>query len=278
MLMQSRSFFKKSLANNIMPGLRSGEFTVYYQPKLNLLSRKIDSLEALARWHSAGIGWVPPSEFIPVAESTGEIIALGEWVLFSACQQTRNWQKSGLNNLSVSVNLSPCQLEEKNIVSRVEDILIRTELDPQHLELEITESVFIKNSLEALKVLRELRELGVKLAIDDFGTGYSSIGYLTSFPFDCLKFDQVFARSIHIPQTQMVIRAMTKLSRQLGLKTVLEGVENETELVMASHLGCDQVQGYAVNPPLPADKVALELGRSQVGKEGKIERINNASK
>jgi EAL domain-containing protein (putative c-di-GMP-specific phosphodiesterase class I) len=263
MLMQSKSFFKKTLANNIMPGLESGEFMVYYQPKMDLVSRKIVSLEALARWSSSGIGWVSPSEFIPVAESTGKIVALGEWILFSACQQTKIWQKNGLQKLSVSVNMSPRQLEEKNIVSRVEGILAQTGLDPQFLELEITESVFIKNSLKALQVLNKIRSLGVRLAIDDFGTGYSSIGYLTAFPFDSLKIDQVFARSIHIPQTQIVIRAMTQLSRQLGLKTVIEGIEDETELVVAGHLGCDQAQGYAIEHPLPADKVLFALSRFQ---------------
>lgn len=273
MLMKSKAFFKKTLANNIMHGLNSGEFTVYYQPKLDLLSRKIECLEALARWHSAGIGWVSPTDFIPVAQSTGDIVALGEWILISACQQARNWQTNGFQDLSVSVNLSPRQLEEKNIVSRVEGILAHTGLDPQFLELEVTESIFIKNSLEALKVLRALKEMGIKLAIDDFGTGYSSIGYLTTFPFDNLKLDQVFARSIHIPQTQMVIRAMTKLARQLGLKTVLEGIESEAELVMASHLGCDQVQGYAIQPPLPLDKITLVLAQSQEVEDEKKSKL-----
>jgi len=249
MLMPTEAFFKRSLANNILPGLESGEFSVYYQPKLDLVSRKIKGLEALARWCSSGIGWISPAEFISVAEATGEIVALGEWVLFTACQQTRNWQKNGFPDLSVSVNLSPRQLEEKNVVSRIEAILAETGLDPHFLELEVTESVFIKNSLQALEVLRELRELGVRLALDDFGTGYSSIGYLTAFPFDCLKLDQVFARSIHIPQTQIVIRAMTRLARQLGLVTVLEGIESETEMVMAGHLGCEQIQGYAIQRP-----------------------------
>ena len=266
MLMQSRSFFKKTLANNIMPGLNSGEFSVYYQPKLDLISRKIESFEALARWHSSGIGWVAPSEFIPVAELSGEIVVLGEWILFSACQQTRDWQKNGFPELSVSVNMSPLQLEEKNIVSRVEDILVQTGLDPEFLELEITESVLIKNPLKAVEILCDLRKLGVRLSIDDFGTGYSSIGYLTTFPFDILKFDQTFARSIHIPQTQIVIRAMAKLAKQFGLKTVMEGIEDETELVMAGHLGCDEAQGFAIHRPLDVDKMTLVLVSSQAMK------------
>ncbi len=253
MLMQTHSFFKKSMANNILRGLEAGEFSVYYQPKMDLESRKIKSVEALARWHSIGIGLVSPSDFIPVAESTGNIVALGEWVLLSACEQTQHWHKNGFSELSVSVNLSPRQLEEKNITITVENILAKTGLEPQFLELEITESAFIKDSVWALRALGELKKMGVKLSIDDFGTGYSSVGYLTTFPFDCLKIDQSFARSIHLPQTQIVIRAMTSLAKQLGLITVLEGVERDTELTMARHLGCDQIQGYEVSHPLPAE-------------------------
>ena len=243
MLMQTQSFFKKSLANNILRGLELGEFSVYYQPKLDMTTRKIKSLEALARWHSPGIGWVSPSEFIPVAEATGVIIELGEWILLSACEQLRHWRKKGLPSLSVSVNLSPRQLEEKNLISRVENFLKMTELKPQLLELEITESIFIKDSLRTLDVLKNLKRLGLKLAIDDFGTGYSSVSYLTAFPFDCLKIDQSFARTIQLPQTQIVIRALTDLARQLGLITVMEGIENESDMVIASHMGCDQIQG-----------------------------------
>jgi EAL domain-containing protein (putative c-di-GMP-specific phosphodiesterase class I) len=268
MLMQTQSFFKKSLANNILHGLELGEFSAYYQPKMDMVSKKINSLEALARWHSPGIGWVSPSEFIPIAESTGAIVELGEWILFSACEQTRHWQKNGFPELSVSVNLSPRQLEEGNIIARVEDILVKTELEPQFLEFEITESVFIKDSSKALGILKELRKLGLRLAIDDFGTGYSSVGYLTAFPFDSLKIDQSFARTIHLPQTQIVIRAMTNLARQLGLITVLEGIENEMEMVLAGHLGCDQVQGYAVGRPKPAITLSMTGFRVESGQPG----------
>ncbi len=259
MLMQTWSFFKKSLANNIFRGLELREFSVFYQPKMDMETRKIKGLEALARWHSPGIGWIPPSEFIPIAESTGAIIDLGEWVLFSACEQMKHWRENGFSEISVSVNLSPTQLEEKNLISSVEDILAKTGVEPRLLELEITESVFIKDSSRALAVIKELKKLGVRLAIDDFGTGYSSVGYLTAFPFDCLKIDQSFSRTIQLPQTQVVIRALTSLSRQLGLTTVLEGVESETEMVMAGHLGCDQIQGYAVGRPMQANAVTLKM-------------------
>ncbi len=259
MLMQTWSFFKKSLGHNILRGLELGEFSVFYQPKMDMKTRKIKGLEALARWHSPGIGWIHPAEFIPIAESNGAIIGLGEWVLFSACEQMRYWRKNGFPELSVAVNLSPSQLEEKDLISRVEDILTKTGVEPRLLELEITESIFIKDSSRALAVLKELKKLGLSLAIDDFGTGYSSIGYLTAFSFDCLKIDQSFTRSIHLPQTQVVIRAITNLARQLGLRTVLEGVEIETEMVMAGHLGCDQIQGFAVGRPMPVDALTLNL-------------------
>lgn len=259
MLMQTRSFFKKSLGSNILRGLELGEFSVFYQPKMDMETRKVTGLEALARWNSPGIGWVPPSEFIPIAESTGAIIDLGESILLSACEQMKHWRENGFSELSIAVNLSPIQLEEKNLISRVENILAKTGMEPRLLELEITESVFIKDSLRALAVLKDLKKLGLRLAIDDFGTGYSSVGYLTTFPFDCLKIDQSFSRSIHLPQTQVVIRAVTNLARQLGLTTVLEGVENETEMVMAGHLGCDQIQGYAVGRPMPVDAINLKM-------------------
>ncbi len=270
MLMQTKSFFKRSLARNILSGLELGEFTVYYQPKLDLESREVKSLEALARWYTSGIGWVSPAEFIPVAESKGAIIPLGEWILFSACKQTTHWQRNGFPDLSVSVNLSPLQLEGKDIISRVETVLDQTGLDSRFLELEITESSFIKNSAWVLEVLKQFRKIGIRLAIDDFGTGYSSIGYLTTFPFDSLKLDQIFARSIHLSQTQMVIRAMANLARQLDLVSILEGVESETELVMARHLGCDQVQGYAIHPPLPVEEVALAMVNMRGERESQV--------
>jgi len=159
----------------------------------------------------------------------------------------------------VAVNLSSIQLEEKNIVTRVEDILSQTGLDPSDLELEVTESVLIKNSIWALEVLKQFRKIGIKLAIDDFGTGYSTIGYLTTYPFDSLKLDQIFAKTIHLTQTQLVVRAMANLARQLGLTTLLEGVEEQTELVMARHLGCDQVQGHAISSPQPAGEIVLAM-------------------
>ena len=257
MLVQTRSFFKKSLGINILRGLELGEFSVFYQPKMDMKTRKIKGLEALARWHSPGIGWIPPSEFIPIAESTGAIVDLGDWILFSACEQLRLWRENGYAELSVAVNLSPRQLEEEKLISRVENILVKTGVEPRLLELEITESIFIKDTSRALAALKDLKKLGLKLAIDDFGTGYSSVSYLTAFPFDYLKIDQSFARTINLPQTQVVIRALTNLSRQLGLTTVLEGVENETEMVMAGHLDCDQVQGYAVGRPMPVDSIKL---------------------
>lgn len=269
MLMPTKSFFKKSMASNILCALESGEFSSYYQPKMDLVSRKIKSLEALARWHSPGIGLVPPSEFIPVAESTGGIVPLGEWILFYACNQTRHWQKNGFSELSVSVNLSPRQLEEKNITAIVEGILAKTGLEPQFLELEITESVLIKDSFGALRTLRDLKKMGIRFAIDDFGTGYSSVGYLTTFPFDCLKIDQSFVRSIHLPQTQIVIRAIASLAKQLSLVTILEGVENITELTIAGHLGCDQVQGYEISHPLPAEAVTSFMAGFKEGQSVK---------
>ncbi len=270
MLMQTRSFFKKSLARNILPGLESGEFTPFYQPKLDLSSRKIIGLEALPRWYASGVGWISPAEFIPVAESTGAIIPLAECILFAACKQTKYWQENGFPELSVSVNLSPLQLDKKNIVSRVEGILSQTGFDAKFLELEVTESVLIQNSLSALNALNEFKKIGIRLAIDDFGTGYSSIGYLTTFPFDVLKLDQIFARSIHLSQTQMVIRSMANLARQLGLITVLDGIEDKKELAMARHLGCDQAQGHAIHPPQPAAETALAMANMQDGWEAEI--------
>jgi diguanylate cyclase len=259
MLMQTKSYFKKSLANNISHGLELGEFSVYYQPKVGLGDRKIKSLEALCRWYSPGVGWVSPAEFIPVAESSDTILKIGRWILFAACEQTREWQNNGFPDLSVSVNLSPLQLASENIISVVESVLSKTGLGPDYLELEITESIFIEDSVKSIENLRQLKRLGIGLAIDDFGTSYSPIGYLKTFPFDTLKIDQVFARSLHLFQNQMVIQAITSLSRQLGLITVLGGIESEAGLVMANYLGCDQAQGFAVLPPVSVKKITSVL-------------------
>jgi diguanylate cyclase (GGDEF)-like protein len=227
-------------------------FEIYYQPLVDLRTGKVMCLEGLLRWKHPEKGFIPPSEFIPLAEEIGMIVSLGEWVLRRACAEATNWS----NDVKVAVNLSPVQFRYGGLPAAVRNALLQSGLAPQRLELEITESVLLDRA-NSLEVLRELRELGVTISMDDFGTGYSSLSYLRSFRFDKVKIDRSFIKDLTQGADSIaIVRAITDLGRSFGVTTVAEGVETVEQLRHLELEGCDQVQGYLLSPPRPAGEIA----------------------
>lgn len=235
--------------------LNNHEFSVHYQPQVSLETGKLLGMEALLRWKNEHFGQVSPAEFIPIAEDTGQIIPIGEWVLHEACRQTKEWLDLGLVNLRVAVNLSAKQFRQPNLLDVVDEALRSTGLPPRALELEITESAFIDDIDEAIAVCKEIKAAGIKISLDDFGTGYSSLSYISRFPFDKLKIDQSFVRDItENPVNAAIATAAIVMARSLNLTVLAEGVETEAQASFLRGRRCDAMQGYLFNRPLPADE------------------------
>jgi EAL domain-containing protein (putative c-di-GMP-specific phosphodiesterase class I) len=233
--------------------LERDELVLYFQPKVNLADGKTYATEALVRWRHPELGLVAPDRFIPLAEETGLIQPIGVWVLRTACEQMKQWLDMGLPLQHVAVNLSGMQILHGGIVTTVWQVLQETGLKPQYLELEITESVIMGHAEETIRVLDELRDLGVSLAIDDFGTGYSSLSYLKRFPIDTLKIDRSFVRDTPDDANDAaIIRAVIALGRSLQLEIVAEGVETAEQQEFLLKEGCDTAQGYLFSRPVPA--------------------------
>jgi diguanylate cyclase (GGDEF)-like protein/PAS domain S-box-containing protein len=236
--------------------LEKEEFRIVYQPQVDLTNGQITGVEALLRWDSAELGGVSPGTFIPVAEETGLIVAIGEWVLENACRQSSRWQKAGLPPLTMAVNLSPRQFWAPGLADFIHQALVDCGLDPSFLELEITESMMMRDKQHAVSMLKKLKDTGVKLAIDDFGTGYSSLSQLRNFPFDKLKLDSSFVREIiSDPGSAAIARTIISLGHNLGLTVIAEGVETEAQLSYLWSNGCDEMQGYYFSRPLPAEEM-----------------------
>ncbi|MDQ0063584.1 EAL domain-containing protein [Paenibacillus harenae] len=245
------------LENSLYKALEHGQFTLFYQPKIEMTTGRIYGAEALIRWKHPEFGMVSPLDFIPIAEKTGFIIPLGEWVLHTACQQIREWERMGMTGMSVSVNMSMLQFQQKHIVHTIERIISDAGIRPQQIELEITESIFMDNAVHTLKVLHELQNLGVKLSLDDFGTGYSSLSYLQNIPLHTLKLDKSFISDIVSDfKKQMIFKSLIVIAHNLNLKVVTEGVETQEELSIIREHKCDAVQGYIYSPPVPAARFA----------------------
>ncbi|MFZ2990864.1 putative bifunctional diguanylate cyclase/phosphodiesterase [Ideonella sp.] len=239
-----------SIEEGLRSALKRGELALHWQAQVDLASWRISGAEALMRWTHPELGVVNPGEFIEVAEQCGLIDDLGRWALFTAC----DWAASHFGTLTISVNVSPIQLRDEGFVEQVRQALLRSGLHPGRLELEITESVFIGDAELALRKLHALRALGVKVALDDFGTGYSSLSYLRRFPFDTLKIDRAFVREVlQQGDARAIVEMMANLARTLGMRTVCEGVETDIQLQAVRDAGCDQVQGYLISRPCPAD-------------------------
>jgi diguanylate cyclase (GGDEF)-like protein/PAS domain S-box-containing protein len=254
-----------TIESELRRGLERREFTLAYQPVFATGSAELVSMEALVRWNHPERGLVPPGEFIAVAEEAGLIHALGEWVLGEACAQMKCWHDAGFR-LRVSVNVSAQQLRRKGFHEKLRDILIAHGTTPSLLELEITESLIVEDSGEALKTLNLIDDLGVRLAVDDFGTGYSGLAYLKRFPIDTVKIDQSFIRDVSDdPDDAAIVRAIVAMARSLKLSVVAEGVETADQLAFLRSLGCDLVQGYYLGRPMPPEAIADLLAKSGPG-------------
>jgi len=251
--MNARALHLLTLENSLQRALERSEFEVYYQPQLNISTREIVGIEALIRWHHPELGLVSPAEFIPLAEDTGLILPIGEWVLRTACTQSKEWQQERLRPRSMAVNLSARQFQQPNLAAVVVRILQETGLSPHALELELTESAIMKNPEAAATTLGDLKGMGVKISIDDFGTGYSSLNYLKRLPLDILKIDQSFVRDLTTnPDDAAVVVAIITLAHNLGLRVTAEGVETEDQLKLLHLFRCDIGQGYLFGKPMPA--------------------------
>jgi diguanylate cyclase (GGDEF)-like protein/PAS domain S-box-containing protein len=251
--MNDKAIMRLALENNLRRALLRDEFVVYYQPKFNTVTSQIIGMEALVRWQHPDLGLVPPSEFIPIAEETGLIVPLGEWVLRNVCIQNKAWQDAGLFPLRVAVNLSARQFQLQYLVEMVSRVLKETEMDPKWLELEITESVAMQNAEFAVIMLNELKEMGIQLTIDDFGTGYSSLSYLKRFPIDKLKIDRSFISEICEDHEQAAIAStVIVLGQSLKLGVIAEGVETLEQFNFLKQRQCDEMQGFLLGKPMPA--------------------------
>ena len=253
------------LTGRLLPAVRNGEFLLHYQPQVHIGSGRIIGVEALIRWQHPEEGLVPPSRFIPLAEQSGHIVQIGEWVLHEACRQARAWQTEGLAAVVVAVNLSAIQFKRGNILDMVTAALAGSGLPPQCLELELTESILLQDVAATMQTLQQLKALGIKLSIDDFGTGYSSLAYLKQLAVDKLKIDQSFVRDMLVdPDGASIVKAILQLGHSLQLDVIAEGVETPEQLAFLADAGCDEVQGYLFSRPLPADQAArlLEAGLS----------------
>ncbi|GGA87762.1 GGDEF and EAL domain-containing protein [Ornithinibacillus halotolerans] len=234
--------------------LRENHFELHYQPQKDLANGRVVGLEALLRWKHPEKGYISPAEFIPLAEKTGLIIEIGDWVLLEACRQNKEWQERGLKPLTVSVNLSARQFYQPNLVEKIKNVLQKTGLQARFLELEITESMAMSNEEEILKTLYELRSLGVLVSIDDFGTGYSSFKYLSVFPVTKLKIDKMFLDDMQ-KENRAIVKSIIHMSHSLNLKVIAEGVETDEQLAFLTREQCDEMQGFLFSKPLPADRL-----------------------
>ncbi|MEM5382018.1 EAL domain-containing protein [Paraburkholderia phymatum] len=252
-----------NMERRLRRALRDNEFLLHYQPQVDIETGQVVGMEALVRWRDPEVGLIPPSQFIPVAEESGLIGPLSEWVLREACRQNKAWQDKGLPPARVSVNLSARQFQQRDIAKLVTQVLAETGLEPQYLELELTESTIMRNAEEAVTMLTELHALGIGLAIDDFGTGYSSLSYLKRFPVDRLKIDRSFVSDIgESSDDETITSAIIALAHSLNLQVIAEGVETSTQLDFLKERACDEMQGYFFAKPLPHDAIPGMLQRS----------------
>lgn len=253
--MQAHSARTLQLANALRHALERNELQLHYQPQLSIQDGHIIGAEALLRWRHPELGMISPAEFIPIAEDSGQIIPIGEWVLRTASKQLKNWLDSGLPPMVMAVNLSSVQFRQPNIVDLVTNIIDEVKLPHEYLELELTESVAMSNPLAAIEVMDKLHEQGIRMSIDDFGTGYSSLSYLKKFKVYKLKIDQSFVSDItDDPEDKAIVSAIINMANSLGIQTIAEGVETAEQLAFLRLQGCDEVQGYYFSKPLPAEQ------------------------
>jgi diguanylate cyclase (GGDEF)-like protein/PAS domain S-box-containing protein len=263
--MHARVVERLALENKLRRALERSEFALHYQPQVDLRTNRVFGSEALIRWNQPDLGMVSPAKFIPLAEETGLIVPIGEWVVRAACLQCKAWHDAGMRDVSVAVNISARQFREKNLLRVVAGIVAETGLDPRYLELEVTEGVIMHDAQHVIATLQGFKDMGVKLSVDDFGTGYSSLSYLKRFPVDRLKIDQSFVRDITTSADDAAIaQAVINLGHSMNLCVIAEGVETQDQLAFLRHHQCDELQGYLFARPMPADEFGklLASGRT----------------
>ncbi|PYU30083.1 MAG: two-component system response regulator [Acidobacteria bacterium] len=259
--MNIRAVERQSLEGSLSRALERHEFVLHYQPKINLEKGAITGAEALIRWLHLDRGLIPPAQFVPIAEDTGLLLPIGQWVLHEACRQARAWLDAGLRPVPVAVNISAVEFRDKGFLEGVRAILKDTRLEPRYLELELTESVLMQHAESSASVLQALKTMGVQLAVDDFGTGYSSLSYLRRFPIDTLKVDRSFVRQITADADDAIIAsAVISMGKSLKLRVVAEGVETREQLAFLQDQRCDEGQGYYFSRPVVAEQFAKLLG------------------
>lgn len=253
--LQQAALHKSAMEKDLRVALEQQQFMLYYQPQLDLRTGKLVGVEALVRWQHPVRGIVSPFEFIPIAEETGQIIALGDWVLEEACRQLAEWRAGGIRHIKMSVNLAAKQFSDKNLPARIQEVMTQYALPANSLDLEVTESMTMGSPVEAIKMMKVLTSYGQSLSIDDFGTGYSSLAYLKLFPVSTLKIDRAFVKDIeHDPEDASICDITALLAHKLGMDVVAEGVETEAQLKFLHSISCEKIQGYLISKPLPADQ------------------------
>lgn len=248
------------LEASLSQALEHEELRVFYQPRVDARTGRIKGMEALLRWMHPDIGMVSPAQFIPIAEESGLIVPIGEWVMHEACRQNQAWRDMGLPNIRVSVNLSSVQFAKASVFDLVTEALSASGLASDGLEVELTESILMEDPKQSIATLREIKQTGVHISIDDFGTGYSSLAYLKRFPIDALKIDRAFVDDVmNNADDAAIATAVILMGHSLKMEVVAEGVETQAQLDFLNVLQCDEVQGFFFSPPVPADKAELLL-------------------
>jgi diguanylate cyclase (GGDEF)-like protein/PAS domain S-box-containing protein len=261
-----RAEMRLTLESALRRAIEREELFLVYQPIVDLKTGRIRGVEALLRWYRPGFGVLEPKEFISLAEEIGVIVPIGEWAFWTACRQTRIWHRQGHPDLRLSVNLSPRQFQDKNLATMVENVLSETQMDPAALEIEITESLSISDSDLTFGRLSHFRSMGIGVSLDDFGTGYSSLSHLRLLPITTVKIDRSFIIDLkEAGSERTIVAAVVTMARALGLRTVAEGVETETQRQVLTDMGCDEMQGFVFSPPVPADAITTLLGERASG-------------
>jgi diguanylate cyclase (GGDEF)-like protein len=261
-IMQAQIEDRLAMEGDLRRALERGEFMVHYQPQLDMDSEHIVGVEALMRWRCPDRGLVSPEEFIPVAEQSGLIVPMGEWVLRNACAQNRAWQEAGLPPMRVAVNMSPRQFQQRDLAEMVARVLEETRLAPEYVDLEITESIVMENVAENVATLRELAGMGINITIDDFGMGHSALAYLKDFPVGALKIDRLFVAGLPTDGSSAAIAAaIVNVAHSLNLRVVAEGVETEEQRTFLTQRRCEEFQGYLFSRPVPAEAIGEMLSR-----------------
>ena len=261
--LNAKALDQLTIETDLHRALENKEFEMYYQPKVDTQTGRILGAEALIRWNHPEKGLIPPYQFIPVAESSGLIKAMGEWTLYEACRQNKTWQEQGLAKIIVSVNISPTQFQQKNLLNIVEGALSDANLETEYLDLEILEGAAMHDLDQTVAIIQQFKNIGISISIDDYGTGYSTLSYIKNFPVDNLKIDRGFIQNIVADSgDQAIVSSTIVLAHKHGLSVVAEGVEDDQQLALLQNMGCDEIQGYYFSRPIPANDFAklLEKG------------------